>query len=196
MSYETSKIAQQYYNVSYETLRQWETNGKIKAQKTKGGHRRYYIPLRTNSNETQINVIYTRVSSYKQKSDLQNQIKFLQQKYPNHKLITDIGSGINFKRKGFISLLEQIIEHKIKEVVVANRDRLTRFGFDFFKYLFKKFGCKLKVVSEEKYNPSKELSEDILAITTVFAARYNGLRKYTKNKKNKNLSKQPTKNVI
>jgi len=195
MSYETSKVAQQYYNVSYETLRKWETQGKIKAQKTKGGHRRYYVPPQK-VNTQKISVIYARVSSAKQKAELKNQINFLKQKYPTHEIISDIGSGINFKRKGFISLLDRVFEGEIKEIMVANKDRFTRFGFQFLQHICKKFGCELKSVSKEKYNPTKELSEDIMSIITVFSSRYYGLRSYSKVKKNKSLPKSTPKKTL
>ena len=98
--YASPKQAAQYYGVSKETLRLWAIDNKIDFKKTLKGHRRYRINT-FNISKKRISIIYARVSSRKQKNNLANQIKFLQDKFPNHELITDIASGINFKRKGW-----------------------------------------------------------------------------------------------
>ena len=113
--------------VSKETLRLWAENGKIKTIKTDGGHRRYIYNEETNNKETKLKFIYTRVSSKKQQSDLERQIKYLQKLYPEYRIISDIGSGLNFNRKGLNKLLEAIITGTVAEVVVAHKDRLCRF---------------------------------------------------------------------
>ena len=189
--YASSKIAQDYYKVSYETLRLWANQNQIKYQTTKGGHRRYYIPEQNDNKRRSI--IYARVSSYKQSEDLSRQIEKLKSKYPNHEVIQDIGSGINFKRKGLETLLESIFNYEIKEVVVASTDRLTRFGIDLFKFIFKKYQCKLKILSDKENDPIKTLSDDIISIITVFSSRYYGQRSH-QNKKSKSISKQKTTN--
>ena len=104
--YVTSTVASEYYGVSFDTLRRWDKKGKLSAIRTKGNHRRYFIPDNKKSDRRKI--IYARVSSSKQKPHLQNQIKYLQKKYPKYELITDVGSGINFNRSGFREILVQI----------------------------------------------------------------------------------------
>jgi len=195
MSYESSKKAQEYYKVGYETLRRWSKNGQIQFQKTKGGHRRYFVPSSTiDTTNAKESIIYSRVSSQKQKNDLQQQINYIKKQYPQHNVISDIGSGINFKRKGFLKLFNKIIEGEVKEIVVANKDRLARFDFSFIEFICKKFGCQIKVISKTEHNSSEELVEDLLTIITVFTSRYYGLRSHSnKNKKNKILSKPVSK---
>ena len=200
--------------VSKETLRLWAEEGKLKTTKTEGGHRRYLYDERTDSKETKLKFIYTRVSSKKQENDLKRQIEYLQKLYPEYKVISDIGSGLNFNRKGFCKLLEAIITGTVAEVVVAYKDRLCRFGYEMFENLCKHFSTTITIVD---YNNDKsstqELAEDLLSIITVFTARFYGQRKYNSsnkyirksrrrgrvqlyNSKNKNLSKPTTKKFI
>ena len=121
--------------------------------------------------------IYARVSSAKQKPDLDRQIRELQSAYPHHKLITDIGSGIHFKRRGCKALLGRVFKNMVAEVVVLYKDRLCRFGGDLVAQIFAEFGVKLVVHGEENHpEATHELAEDLLAITTVFVARHNGKR--------------------
>jgi predicted site-specific integrase-resolvase len=81
-------------------------------------------------------IIYARVSSSKQSQDLKRQEKYLKTKYPTAELKSDIGSGLNYKRTGFRAILQSLFKGNIKEVVVAHKDRFTRFGFEFFEWLF------------------------------------------------------------
>ncbi|AGD92035.1 hypothetical protein LBA_00113 [Megavirus lba] len=179
MSYVNSKEAQAFFKVSDQTLRRWADNNQIKTKVTPGGHRRFFIP-----SDDKEKIIYCRVSSSKQKDDLKRQIKFMQKKYPNHKIMSDVGSGINFKRKNFLSLLQQIFQGNVSEVVVASNDRLVRFNYEFFDWLFKQFGCQLISVNKQtEKSPEQELSEDLISIITVFTAKYHGKRKYNFDKK-------------
>ena len=102
------KEASKYYNVSKETLRLKAISGEIEYISTPGGHHRYKIIPIDVSKCTRKKIIYARVSSQKQKKDLEKQIKFIKSKYPDYKVIKDIGSGFNFERRGFITLLEQV----------------------------------------------------------------------------------------
>jgi len=188
--YAKPKEACKYYGVSDNALRDWANKGKIKHITTKGGHRRYALenPELTTSNEPkssgnkqehkQLKIIYARVSSRKQTGDLERQKDHLREKYPTHKIITDVGSGINFKRKGFRTILEGIFKGNIKEVVVAHKDRFTRFGFELFEWIFQQHGAELICDKESTGDPQHELSEDLMAIITVFTARYHGKRRY------------------
>lgn len=178
--YVTPKKASKYYGVSENALRMWANDSQIKYIKTKGGHRRYQLSelkmSKTTSREKEI--VYVRVSSKKQKDDLTRQTNYMRQKYPNHKVIKDIGSGINFKRKGFKRILEELFNGNIKEVVVAHKDRFSRFGYSLFEWIFQQHGAKLICDKETTGDETKELSEDLMAIITVFTARYHGKRKY------------------
>jgi len=162
-------------NVTTETLRLWESQGKLQAVRTKGGHRRYVY---NQTNPTKLNYCYARVSSKKQENDLNRQIEFLKSKYPDYELVSDIGSGINFKRKGLLKILEQTMSGNVKEIVVTYRDRLCRFGFELFQYIFQRFNTKLTVINDTTTNETDELTEDLMSIITVFTARYYGKRNY------------------
>jgi putative resolvase len=188
--YVTPKEASKHYNVSEQTLRSWSIKGKIKYFNTKGGHRRYDIsePKEYLVEQSGQKIIYARVSSHKQQTDLHRQIEFLQHKYPEYRVISDIGSGINFKRKGFKGILEGVFKGTIKEVVVSKRDRFTRFGFDLFEWIFKEHNAQLLSDHTDDEEPEHELSEDLMAIITVFSSRYYGKRKYKILQKNKDLS--------
>lgn len=188
--YVKPKEACEYYGVSDNALRDWANKGKIKFITTKGGHRRYVLEQRDgktqdssdttgkNQEHKQLKIIYSRVSSRKQTDDLKRQTEYLCGKYPTHTVITDVGSGINFKRKGFRGILEGIFKGTIKEVVVAHKDRFTRFGYELFEWIFQQHGANLICDKETKGDPQNELSEDLMAIITVFTARYHGKRKY------------------
>lgn len=180
MDYVSAKKASEYFSVSTDTLRRWADDGKIQFITTQGGHRRYVIPQLDDDRES---IIYARVSSNKQKGDLKRQIKLLQELYPDYDVVSDIGSGINLKRKGLLSILDKVLANNVKEIVVYSYDRLSRFGNDFFEYLFDKFKVNLVIVNKTSdKSDEQELAEDLLAITTVFAARYHGKRKYKKSK--------------
>jgi putative resolvase len=111
---------------------------------------------------------------------LDNQRKFMEKMFPKYEMIEDIGSGINFNRKGLRKIIDLAIEGKVNMVVVANRDRLTRFGFDFIKDLIEKYSNGRVVVLNEKevIEPEIELARDVLQIMNVFVAKMNGLRRY------------------
>ena len=185
--------------VTTQTLKEWENEGKIEAIKTPGGHRRYIhkiIKAQTLESDQSTNkkYIYARVSSHKQKEDLQRQVAMLQEKYPDFEIVQDIASGINFRRRGLITILDQVFAGNVSTVVVAHRDRLTRFGYDLFQYVFEKFNVSLEVVSDDDIKePTTELAKDLLSIVTVFTARYHGSRKYKVLQENKVLPKQRTK---
>lgn len=121
----------------------------------------------------------------------------LQSKYPDYEVISDIGSGINFKRKGLQTILELTFRGCLQTIVVAHRDRLTRFAFELFEFIFKQHNVTLEVMSsQDNEQPINELAQDLLAIITVFTARYYGSRKYNVLKKAKDLSEQRAKSVV
>lgn len=127
-------------------------------------------------------ICYCRVSSQKQKEDLERQIQLMKHLYPNHRIISDIGSGLNFKRKGLQEIINLGIKNQVEEVVIAYKDRLARFGYELIEYILKNHSnTNIKILnkSEEK-TPTEELTDDIIAIMNVYVAKVNGLRKYEK----------------
>jgi predicted site-specific integrase-resolvase len=123
-------------------------------------------------------VIYARVSSRAQQPDLNRQVAALSNLYPNAEVISEIGGGLNFKRKKLLALLERIFKGDVRMVVVAHKDRLARFGFDLFRWLCEQNRCELLVLNETALSPEREMVEDILAILHCFSSRLYGLRKY------------------
>jgi len=133
-------------------------------------------------------VIYARVSSSDQKTDLERQIQYLTQYcaakgYKIVDVISDIASGLKTNRKGLLKLFNYIINRQVDVVVVTYRDRLTRFGFEYLEYFFKQFGVRIDVVyGEEPKDAYQELVEDLLAIVTSFAGKLYGMRSHRKKK--------------
>lgn len=182
--YVGGKKASEILGVHQRTLYQWENKGWIKTIRTAGGKRLYDVgsylgKKKEESNENKLKICYVRVSTANQKDDLERQIKSMKKKYPNHILIKDIGSGINLKRKGLNKIIDWAIEGKIKEIVIAHKDRLARFGYDMIERIVKKYSNgKIKILNEIKKEPKEELVEDVLQIMNVFVAKINGMRKY------------------
>jgi predicted site-specific integrase-resolvase len=177
------KLTRQF-DVTSGTLRRWAEDGKIKYLRPTGGKRIYNVEdvkrlFGVKQLETTTHTIcYARVSSNHQKEDLERQITLLKQHYPTAKIIKDIGSGLNWNRPGFRSILEQVHSGTVTEVVVTYRDRMCRFGYELVEWIFKKANVKLVVLgtNDDVKDMSRELSDDLLAITTVFVAKNNGLR--------------------
>lgn len=159
-----------------------------------GENRRYLYPRRAKKIQPRFNypnstrkptdervtLLYARVSSRSQKSDLEQQIKFLAAHYPDAEIITDIASGLNFKRKGLQTLLDRVLTNTCKLVVIAHKDRLCRFGFDLIAWLCQRQQTEILVLNQTNLSPEREMVEDILAIIHVFSCRLYGLRKYKK----------------
>ena len=127
-----------------------------------------------------LNLCYVRVSSNNQKDDLKRQKELMIQKYPNHLIIEEIGSGLNLNKKGIKKIIKLAIAGKINELVVAYRDRLTRFGFKLIEKLINDYSKKKIIVLNEKdkIEPEEELVNDIMSIMNVYVAKMNSLRKY------------------
>jgi predicted site-specific integrase-resolvase len=175
------KKASTLFGVSANTVRRWCDNGSLKSQRTPGNQRRVFIPsngLPESPKKTKSNFIYVRVSSAKQKDDMERQLAFLKSKYPDYLVVKDVGSGLNYKRKGLLRLLEQSNRGEVGEIVVFSKDRLCRFGFELLEWSFLQNNTKLVVQNKVDKTPEEEFTEDILAILQVFACRWNGKRKY------------------
>jgi len=182
-----AKKIQLEYGVSSATLRNWDRDGKIDTIRTPGGKRLYkseqVAALFSNSTEPLLTprakVCYARVSSDHQRADLQRQIEDLRKAYPGYEILSDVGSGLNYKRKNFLALLDRVIEGNIEQVVVKHRDRLCRFGFEFVEHILKKYGVVLVVHGqgeETTTTDTDELATDLLSVVTVFVAKHNGKR--------------------
>lgn len=172
---------QKVVGVDQKTLRRWADTGKINHMWTPGGIRLYELPDGNQlPKKTKEKVVYARVSSSKQTDDLQRQVDYLKAKHPDHhRVVTDVGSGINWKRKGLLSLLDASNRGDIGEVVVASRDRLCRFAFELLEYVFKQRGVSIVVMDSSDTSPERELSDDLLSIVTIFCCRRNGKRRYS-----------------
>ena len=123
-------------------------------------------------------VCYCRVSSAKQRGDLQRQCAQMRSLYPNAEIIRDIGGGLNWKRQGLLSILERIHRGDKLTLVVAHRDRLARFGFELIEWLVQQNGGQVLVLHQPDASPQSELTEDLLAVLHTFSCRMPGLRRY------------------
>jgi len=174
--------------VSSETLRRWFKEGKIRALKTKTNRYKYHredllghlgLNSLTSEKETREKICYCRVSSKKQLDDLERQKLYLGEKFPSYRVVTDVGSGLNWKRKGLQAILELAFQGNLDEVVVAHRDRLSRIAFELIEWILHKKGAKITVIDQEEHRTSEqELAEDLLSIVTIYSCKQMGKRRY------------------
>ena len=188
--------------VSVKTLKRWDRDGILKAHRTPTDWRYYtfgqYLQFKGIQTENDIRyiVIYARVSTKNQIDDLQYQVDFLKQ-FCNAKgiivnqCIEDFGSGLNYNRKKWNKLLDDVMGNRIKTIVITNKDRFIRFGYDWFEKFCEKFNTKLIIVNNEPLSPNEELVQDIISILHVFSCRLYGLRKYKNQiKEDKEIAKE------
>ena len=178
-------------NVSVKTLQRWDREKTLIANRTPTNRRYYtydqYLQFKGIGKDADFRkiVIYTRVSTRNQSDDLENQVDFLQT-YANAKgvivdeIIRDYGSGLNYNRKKWNHLLVEVMENKIKVILVSHKDRFVRFGFDWFEKFCNKFNVEIVVVKNERLSPNEELVQDIVSILHVFSSRLYGLHKKKK----------------
>jgi predicted site-specific integrase-resolvase len=175
--------------VSTRTLRRWDATGKLIAKRTPSNHRYYdetdFNKLFNLKEEDRKTIVYCRVSSAGQKNDLKSQIEAMEEFCLSSGTIVDewiqeIGGGMNFKRQKFLSLMSRIQTGEIKKLLVAHKDRLCRFGFDYFSFLAKENNCEIIIVNQDSLSPQQEMVEDLMAIIHTFSCRLYGLRKYKK----------------
>jgi predicted site-specific integrase-resolvase len=198
----STKETRKILGVTTKTLVNWSKTGKINTIKSPSGVRLYCFKDIQNILGCDIDIkekkkiVYCRVSSIKQKDDLNRQTDFFRHEYPDHDVVEDIGSGINWKRKGLKTILEQSMQGCISEIVVAHRDRLCRFGFELIQWILEINDVKLVVLDRESNkSQDQELTDDILSIIHVYSCRQMGKRRYAVSK-NKNLSDcEPKENV-
>ena len=176
---------------STKTLQKWDREGKLVAHRSPQSNRRYYthdqyLEYRgLKAPEQGLTIAYSRVSGITQKPDLVNQTKALEAYCHQHSLkvdewMSDSGSGLNYKRKQFHRLMEMVELGQVRRIVLAHRDRLVRFGYEYFEAFCERHHTELIVINGENLSPEQELVRDFIAIVTVFSARLHGLRSYKK----------------
>jgi putative resolvase len=181
--YYSSKETCKKLGICAKTLRTWASQGKIEFIKTDGGWRKYNLAKYKTDNKLidKVKICYCRVSSNDQKEDLIRQISYLTEKYPDHEIIKDIGSGINFKRKGLRKIIDLAIEGKLSELVITYKDRLCRIGYELLEYiLIKHSDTKIIIENQEFKLPQQEITEDLIEIIIVYSSKLYGSRSYKK----------------
>lgn len=171
------------------TLQRWDRKGILKANRTVTGRRYYtheqYLEIIGQKASDRKIITYCRVSSVGQKKDLISQKTAVEAfclaaGKAVHEKLEDIGSGLNYKRKNFIKLMEMVERGEISEIIIAHKDRLVRFGFDWFEKFCNDHGVKILVMNAESLSPEEEMTKDLLSIVHCFSSRLYGLRKYKK----------------
>ena len=172
---------QKRYNISPQLFYLWRTTGKLQTKELVKNHHLVWVEDEP-SNNHRVVAVYGRVSTSKQKQDLSNQIDVLK-KYvisngSNPKVFSDIGSGMNEKRCGLMSLMNEIVQNKISKVVISHKDRLTRFGFGYLETIFKMYNTEIEIINlEDDKSFQEELTEDLIAIIHNFSMKFYGKRK-------------------
>ena len=172
------------------TLQRWDREGILQAHRTPTNRRYYthdqYLEYRgLKAKGAGTTRVSARVSSQSQKPDLQNQPVALRAYCQAKDIkvdawIEEIGSGLNYQRKQFNHIMEEIELGRVQRIVIAHKDRLVRFGFEWFAAFCERHGTDLVIVNGETLSPEQELLQDLIAIVHVFSTRLYGLRSYQK----------------
>lgn len=176
------RVASKRLGVCTKTLRVWADHGKIKYITTEGDQRRYLLSsVLPSDKHPKIGrrICYARVSTHGQRDDLQRQQQLLGDRFPDHELLADVGSGLNFKRRNFSAILDAALEGNIQELVVSHKDRLIRFGFELMEKIVQKGGGRILVLNQRNTSPQQELVADLISIVTCFSSRVYGLRSHS-----------------
>ena len=179
--------------VSIETIRRWDRAGKINSERTPNGHRRYDLSkligvTRKKIPEIRNTIAYARVSSHDQKLDLERQKKVLEMYCASQgwvfEILSDLGSGMNYQKKGLKKLIHAILNEKIGRLVLTHKDRLLRFGAELIFSICEAKEVEVVIINKgETTSFEEDLAKDVLEIITVFSARLYGSR----SKKNQKL---------
>jgi len=171
------------------TLQRWDRKGILLAKRTPT-QRRYYthedfLAVMGQKPTHRLNIIYCRVSSSAQKKDLASQKGAVEQfclasGREIHEKFEDIGSGLNYKRKNFLEIMNRVERGEIKQVILAHKDRLVRFGYEWFENFCRQHGTEIIVMNQETLSPEQEMTQDLLSIIHCFSSRLYGLKKYKK----------------
>jgi len=174
--------AAQALGVSITTLRRWEATGKLSAIHTAGGHRRYDLAklkpemFHAAAPAERSTIAYARVSSHDQKDDLERQKQVLElycaRQGWTFELVSDLGSGMNYHKKGLRRLLGAIIDGKVGRLVITHKDRLLRFGAELVFAICEAKNVEVVILNQgEDSTFEEDLAKDVLEIITVFSAR-------------------------
>jgi len=181
-----------YLNRSVKTLQRYDREGLLVPTRTPKKRRVYtieqldaFLGQRREKNVPSRVVAYCRVSSVAQRPDLKNQRKTLEDFCASRGLagveyIEEIGGGLNFKRKKFNQLMDAVVNDEVTILVIAHKDRLCRFGFEWFERLCGQHGCELLILNNESLSPEEEMVQDLMTIVHCFSSRLYGLRNYRK----------------
>ena len=193
-TYNTAEAAK-YLGFKVKTLQKWDREGRlVPAYRTPTNRRVYtqsqlddFIGRQTQSTRTRI-IAYCRVSSTAQKPDLANQLEILkayctQSGLIDVEFISEIGGGLNFERKKFLEIMDAVERNEVKMLIIAHKDRLVRFGFEYFERLLAKHHCELVILNNTKMSPEQEMVEDLMTIIHCFSSWLYGLRNYRKSLK-------------
>ena len=173
--------------LSIQTLRLWDSNGKLKPAYVTEGKHRYYSEEQLNrilgiklDKQEKRTIGYARVSSNKQKDDLIRQVENLKTymiaRGYQFEIIEDIGSGINYNKKGLNKLINKITNREVDKIVILYKDRLLRFGFELIENLCKKYEVEIEIIDNTEKSEEQELVEDLVQIITVFSCKLQGKR--------------------
>lgn len=185
--------------VTPTTLRRMQETGELIPTHISKGGTRYYsteqLKMFKNINDERIVVGYCRVSTISQKDDLKTQISnvktYMIAKGYQFEIITDIGSGINYSKKGLQTLLKRINNHEISKIIILYKDRLIRFGYELIEYICQLNDVEIEIIDNTEHSKEQELADDLIQIVTVFANRLYGQR----SKKTKQLIDEVKNNV-
>lgn len=187
-----------------QTLREWDKKDILKPHHVAPTGYRYYSQEQLNhflgikGVETKNKKVigYCRVSSHKQKDDLERQIEnvktYMYAKGYQFEIITDIGSGINYNKKGLNQLIDMITNSEVDKIVILYKDRLIRFGYELIENLCNKYGTTIETIDNTEKTEEQELVEDLIQIVTVFSCRLQGKRANKAKKMIKELLKDDT----
>jgi predicted site-specific integrase-resolvase len=174
-----------------KTLQRWDREKRLVPLRTPTNRRMYtdeHLRLlrgMPHKDEHRDTIVYMRVSSQAQRPDLKNQRLALEQfclarGIEVDQWVEEIGGGLNFKRRKFLEIVDGIVAGRVERLVIAHKDRLTRFGFELVDHLAQAQGAEIVVLNTESLSPEQEMVQDLMTITHCFSARLYGLRNYRK----------------
>lgn len=188
----TSREVADFLGVSIKSVQRWEREGRLIPTGRTPTNRRYYkrseilrFQGRVPVQEARRVIAYCRVSSAAQKPELVNQRRVLEEFCVSRGLagvefIDEIGGGLNFERKKFLAVMDSVGMGRVATLVIAHRDRLTRFGFEWFERFCRQNDCEVLVLNQERLSPEQEMVQDLMTIVHSFSSRLYGLRNYRK----------------
>lgn len=188
-NYKVGEFAEKI-GVSVSTLQRWDRTNVLKSRRTPTNQRYYtdedlnrVLNLEQEIKSERKSVGYCRVSTQRQKKNLENQQEFVSVYSLSHGVIldeiyTDIGSSLDYQRKNWNKLLKQVENNEIDKIYVTYKDRFVRFGYEWFEEFCSSHGTEIIVLNQKQTSPEEELTEDLLSILHSFSERNNNFKKY------------------